>query len=484
MNDLNNDIMKRFDLEGLLLRSGSKHDAPILVAYSGGADSSLLLYLTSVYAKLHGNKIYVSHINHMIRGKDSDGDEEFCRRTAEAYGFEFFSLRADVPSLASVDRKSLEEKARDIRYSFFEKIMREHDIPVLLTAHNADDCLETLIFSIIRGCGIKGICGIPDIRDLRYGKVLRPILKFSKSDVYELCKERRIDFVTDKTNFEDDCSRNIIRLNVIPELRRIFPDPETNAFRAIESSREAYDLVRSTAEELIKQNVTSDCPSCIDTEALKRSHISVRKEAIVLLYACLSDKMLEKVHIDSILNLVDKGTPHSSVTLPDRINASIEESRLCFMFDTDKETTSPSETVFKIDDTDSKIVPFGDFLVTVSRQNNETLNAIPDIDLNVYSLYTDETVNCDTIVGYIKLRCKKDGDRIKTGKMSKQLKKLFCEKKIPLNVRQTLPCFEDSEGLFFVPNVCVADKVKCRENCVKINIRVYQKRISPFERHI
>ena len=188
--------------------SGMPADTPILVAYSGGADSGALLNMVLSYAKGSGAPVYAAHINHGIRGAEADRDEEFCRKTAEKYGIEIFVLRADVPAIAKMRKKSVETAAREVRYEFFSKVMLENNIPLLCVAHNADDNLETILFNISRGSGLSGVCGIPRTRKIRGGIMIRPILEISKSDINSYCSENNIEYVTDSTNLDDDYTRN------------------------------------------------------------------------------------------------------------------------------------------------------------------------------------------------------------------------------------------------------------------------------------
>ena len=129
--------------------SGLPKDASILVGFSGGADSSALLLMLKIYSEQSGAKIYAAHLNHGIRGAEADRDESFCREFAKSLDIEFFSLKLDIPSIAKKSGESIESAARNARYDFFNKIMSENSIPILATAHNADDNLETVIFLTI-----------------------------------------------------------------------------------------------------------------------------------------------------------------------------------------------------------------------------------------------------------------------------------------------------------------------------------------------
>ena len=117
------------------------------------------------HAKQVGSRIYAAHLNHGIRGEEADRDEQFCIEVAKDYGIRIFVHKADVPWLAKESGKSIELCARDVRYEFFSKVMRENSIPLLATAHNANDNLETVLFNLARGSGIAGLSGIPPKRE-------------------------------------------------------------------------------------------------------------------------------------------------------------------------------------------------------------------------------------------------------------------------------------------------------------------------------
>ena len=171
--------MKEFSLS---LDRGKKY----LLGLSGGADSVCLFHLL----RLNGYDFSAAHINHNIRGEEAERDEDFCRELCAEYGIEFYSASLDVPSLARERGESLEEAARNVRYDFFDQVMRAEDIPVLLTAHNADDNAETLLLSLTRGCTLSGAGGIAPKRKLSFGTVERPLLGYAKKDIVEYYNQR------------------------------------------------------------------------------------------------------------------------------------------------------------------------------------------------------------------------------------------------------------------------------------------------------
>ena len=131
----------------------------ILVGLSGGADSTSLLLVLKELSEKYSFTLYALHVNHMIRGEEADRDEEFARVLSKKLGVEFFCERVDVPSLSKESGTSLELCARNERYRAFEKICKKYGISHVATAHNACDNAETLVFNLVRGTGLKGLCG-------------------------------------------------------------------------------------------------------------------------------------------------------------------------------------------------------------------------------------------------------------------------------------------------------------------------------------
>ena len=153
-----------------------------------------------------------------------------------------------LPAIARETKESVETAARNLRYSFFDKIMRENNIPLLATAHNANDNLETMLFNLARGSSLSGMCGIPPTRPCGAGLVIRPILEMTKDEIYEYCKENSIDFVTDSTNTDTDYTRNKIRSEIIPILTEINGGAIKNASRlsrALRADSLCLDAIQS-----------------------------------------------------------------------------------------------------------------------------------------------------------------------------------------------------------------------------------------------
>ena len=205
------------------------HSAPlrVLVGFSGGADSTALLDRLS---GMSGYSVAAVHVNHGIRGEEAIRDREFCRGFCRDRGIPFFCLDADVPAMRR-QGESLETAARRVRYGYFAAVMGEQGYPLLAVAHNADDNLETVLFRLCRGTGLRGLCGIPPVRAFGNGYLVRPLLGVSREEILRYLEERGLSYVTDSTNEETDAARNRLRLTVIPALRAATGDPVAGVTR-------------------------------------------------------------------------------------------------------------------------------------------------------------------------------------------------------------------------------------------------------------
>lgn len=187
-----------------------------VVGLSGGADSCALLAVLLELREELGITVEACHINHNLRGAESDRDERFVRRLCESRGVKLTVFSVDVRGSAE-KHTSLEETARKLRYMRFAEMCG--DGAKLATAHTANDNAETVLMNMIRGTGTKGLAGIPPVRD----SIIRPIMTCTRAETEEYCRKKGIDFVTDSSNLSDDYTRNRIRHNVIPALEQFNP---------------------------------------------------------------------------------------------------------------------------------------------------------------------------------------------------------------------------------------------------------------------
>ncbi len=218
----------------------------VIVGVSGGADSIALLHCLYSLSKKLGIKVCACHINHNLRGEESRRDEYFVRGFCDSLGIPLQVFSIDVTGNVK-KHESIEERARKMRYSCFEKMCNEKNAK-LATAHTASDNAETVFINILRGTGTKGLTGIPPIR----GNIIRPILRCTRDDIEEYCRINSLEFVTDSTNLNDDYTRNKIRHNIIPLLKEFNPSLLTAVSRmtsAVYDDNAYLEQVSLTAKE-------------------------------------------------------------------------------------------------------------------------------------------------------------------------------------------------------------------------------------------
>lgn len=427
--------------------SGFPEDSSILVAFSGGADSTALLHILKKYTATTGAKLFAAHINHCIRGEEADRDEAFCKSFAEKLGVTFFSLRVDVPKLAEQTGESIETAARRVRYEYFDSIMAEHSIKILATAHNADDNLETILFNMARGTGLGGLCGIPNYRSCKNGVVVRPILNMEKSDIIAYCRENSLHFVTDSTNADTDYTRNKIRAEIIPVMREINSGAVKNAVRMSENLRADSSCLEGLADLFIEE--LGDDLS-IDCKKLCTSPAPIVNRAIIKIYDDISGgETLEYTHICALRQLAERAVPHSSVSLPLNIEGVIENKNLVLR---KKQENKPRPDSYETELFAGRNA--------ISQTNCEIFIGTSHSCENVYKNSILMSLDSDRIVGNLVARERRGGDRIKNGGMSKSIKKLMCDKKIPLELRARIPIICDDNGIVAVPFVALRDGAK------------------------
>lgn len=192
----------------------------VLAAVSGGADSvALLLELLRLQRNGQISRVEAAHLHHGIRGQSADEDAAFVRALCERLGVPLHSERIDVPEAARRDGVSLELAARNARYAFLERIRASRSLDHIALGHHRDDQAETVLLHLLRGCGTDGLAGMR----LRSGRLIRPLLHTPKDAILAYLADCGQAFCTDETNFENDATRNRIRLEVLPALEAINP---------------------------------------------------------------------------------------------------------------------------------------------------------------------------------------------------------------------------------------------------------------------
>ncbi|WP_462221662.1 tRNA lysidine(34) synthetase TilS, partial [Ferruginibacter sp.] len=232
----------------------------LLLAVSGGVDSIVLCEL----CKQAGYDFAFAHCNFQLRGEESERDEKFVRALAEKYGVEIFVEKFDTNSIAVLEKKSIEETARNLRYKWFEEIRIQNGINYILTAHHADDNIETVLMNFFRGTGIKGLHGILS----KQNKIIRSLLFANKKELLAFAATNNLEFVQDYTNDQNDFTRNYFRNELIPAVKKVFPEADENILKNITRFGEV--------EQLYNQAIELHKSKLLETKG-NESHIPVLK---------------------------------------------------------------------------------------------------------------------------------------------------------------------------------------------------------------
>lgn len=212
----------------------------LLLAVSGGVDSVVLCEL----CKQAGYTFAMAHCNFNLRAGDSRRDEAFVQSLAQQYGVAFHGISFDTNAVARQEKKSVEETARDLRYGWFEELRIDNGYNYIVTAHHADDNVETVLMNFFRGTGIKGLHGILP----KQNKIVRPLLFTTKKELQAFATTNKLAFVTDYTNEQNDFTRNYFRNELIPAVQKVFPAANENILKNISRFGEAEQLYTQAIE--------------------------------------------------------------------------------------------------------------------------------------------------------------------------------------------------------------------------------------------
>ncbi|HLO83088.1 MAG TPA: tRNA lysidine(34) synthetase TilS [Chitinophagaceae bacterium] len=273
-----------------------RHGHRLLVAVSGGVDSVVLARL----CRSAGYDIEIAHCNFQLRGEESLRDEEYTSQFAEMINAPFHVRRFDTAAYAEANKLSIQEAARELRYTWFRELAAQRPIDRILTAHHADDNVETVLMNFFKGTGIAGIRGILPLT----GNLARPLLCASRVEIERYATEHGIGFVEDSSNITDKYSRNYFRLNVIPMVEKIFPG-------AVDHMKDNLTRFRE-AEILYRQAVTEKINGLVVVKG-EEKHIPVEKLRITvplktILFELFSPAGFSAAQLDDIVRLMDADT--------------------------------------------------------------------------------------------------------------------------------------------------------------------------------
>lgn len=229
-------------------------NSKLLLAISGGPDSVYLLYQLLKIKKKKNIDLHLAHLNHNIRGKESNNDEIFIKKTAKKLKIPLTCKKLNKKSL---NNKISENKMRQLRYKFLEDTRQKEKCDYLLTAHHLDDQIETIIFNFIRGTGPTGLIGMK----YKQRKILRPLLNTSKEEILEYLKNNKIKYRIDKTNQDINYSRNFIRHKIVPQFKKLNPNLKENILKLSDIQKLQQNYIDKQTKLALKK-ITTNFQKC------------------------------------------------------------------------------------------------------------------------------------------------------------------------------------------------------------------------------
>ena len=313
-----------------LIKDGDK----IVLGVSGGPDSMCMLDMMRELKeeKNIDFKIYVAHINHMIR-KEAIEDEKYVQDYCKKYNIEFYVKRADVQKIANDKKIGTEEAGRKVRYAFFEEVLQKTGSNKIAIAHNKNDKIETIIMHLLRGSGLSGLKGIEPIRDNKY---IRPLLECEREEIEQYCEKKNLHPRIDKTNFENEYTRNKIRNIVIPYIKEEFnPNIIQTLSRLSEVAKDESNYVELQTQKAYNKLLIekTDKQIVLNLKKFNQEENVIQKRLVLKSIKDLngSTDRIEKIHIEDIVKLCNNNVGNKYLTPNKNLKVLVKDKKIFFI---------------------------------------------------------------------------------------------------------------------------------------------------------
>ena len=426
----------------------------VAVAISGGADSvGLAIALQDLEGNGGPTVVGLIHVNHGLRGPDSDADESFCRALAGRFAWPIEVGRVDVRRRARERHCSIEVAAREARYAFFPTAARALAATQVATAHTLDDQAETVLLRLLRGAGLRGLSGIPP----RRGIYVRPLIDVRRADVRAFLTARGESWREDASNADVSIARNRLRHEVIPHLGRLAPGGLVAVARFADLAADDEAALEALAIEMVPALVLSKEVAAfrIDAAALARTPPALARRVVRRVVAMLDpDVAFGADHIEAVRALARTDTPNSAADLPGiRATRDAGGLRIARTPAADGDRAAPFCRTLEIPGTVS-IPEAGVVITALAQEASDAPDRRPRAE-GLFAVLSRAAVTPPLIV-----RNWRPGDRMRPlgAPGRRKLQDLFVDRKIPRGDRGRIPVIEDAAGrILWVAGVAVAE---------------------------
>lgn len=455
----------------------------VLIGVSGGPDSVTLLNVLLSFKKRYNLSFFIAHLDHMLRGEESDEDVNFVKNLAQELDLPCEIKSCNLTKIARKEHLTLEEAARKYRYKFYLETAKKFKANKIALGHNADDQAETVLMRFLRGSGLEGLMGIPPVR----GKIIRPLIECSRAEIEEYCKENKIGYRVDSSNKEVVYFRNKIRLELLPLLAKGYNKNIKDAMlrlRSIISEVSAY--LNQETVLLFKEVARRESPEMVIIDlkkftslppALKRRIIRKSIEAVKGNLYSISFR-----HNNEILKLTEYQLGEKEIYLPDNLIAKkIYNKIMIYKKRISKEQTEEISTPWEHD----VLIPGRTEIQSLGIKIEIIILDSVDIKSSLYFTRKKskgefaEFIDYNKVTPPLKLRNRRSGDKFYPLKMKglKKVKDFFIDNKIPKSHRDLIPILVDNEDqIIWIMGMRLDDRVKINSDtkkvlCVKTKIK-------------
>lgn len=445
----------------------------VLVGLSGGADSVTLFDVLNHFSKEYGFTVVAAHLNHCLRGVDSDKDELLTVSLAAKYECDIITENADVSAYAKANKLCLEDAARTLRYDFFKRAAKEVGATRIAVAHHRDDNVETFLMRVLRGSGVKGLSGIPYVRSLDDFLVVRPFLDVSRKEILRFLKEKELIFREDTSNKDIDMTRNKVRNVLIPMLEKEYnPSLKKSIAGEISALSAVNDFVQLKAAANFKNTVVkiSDNEFNIVCKNLKTLSYALQLEIIRKVLVKFSSNVNRK-HIMAVYDLVNKRSSGKKLVLEGGLTATkvYDFVRIAFAQIKDEKFTS----TLSVGDS----ATFGLWNWQVSTEIY-SISKIPEAKKSIWGqwgkgkkislvvLFDYDALKSDNLT--FRTRMAGDKYRPKGMRHNKKIKDIFIDAKVPISWRDNIPVLLSGNRIILLAGYRVADFAKVTNSTVNV----------------